>query len=127
MENASKALLIAGSVLIAILLIAMGVRVFNSTTGMSDATESSMQTAEAMMFNNKFSGYMNKTLTQAEARSLLQLIQANNATSPHKVSINLTEDIIQKHKGFSLTKMKNNPKYDSNGFITSLTYDQYAS
>ena len=32
MENATKALLIAGSVLIAILLIALGLRIFNSTT-----------------------------------------------------------------------------------------------
>ena len=40
MENASKALLIAAAVLIVILLIAFGMRIFNSTADVSsDATE----------------------------------------------------------------------------------------
>ena len=36
MENASKALLIAAAVLIVILLIAFGVRIFNSSTNVGD-------------------------------------------------------------------------------------------
>lgn len=44
MENASKALLIAAAVLIVILLIAFGMRIFNSTSDVSgQATETGTQ------------------------------------------------------------------------------------
>lgn len=52
MENASKALLIAAAVLIVILLIAFGMRIFNSTSDVSGqatstGTEISNQTSQA--------------------------------------------------------------------------------
>lgn len=45
MENASKALLIAAAVLIVILLIAFGMRIFNTASSAGDATETSNQLA----------------------------------------------------------------------------------
>lgn len=39
MENASKALLIAGSVLVVIVLIAVGMRILNSTAGASESAQ----------------------------------------------------------------------------------------
>ncbi|HJJ03837.1 MAG TPA: hypothetical protein OIM28_04205 [Clostridiaceae bacterium] len=39
MENASKALIIAGSVLIAILIISLGLFIFKSTEGTTDQTQ----------------------------------------------------------------------------------------
>lgn len=45
MENATKALLIAAAVLIVILIIALGMRIFNSTSG---ATSSATSTGEAI-------------------------------------------------------------------------------
>lgn len=43
MENASKALLIAAAVLIVILLIAFGMRIFNTASSAGDATATSNQ------------------------------------------------------------------------------------
>ena len=64
MENASKALLIAASVLIVILLIAFGMKIFNSTSGTGEQVEGVMKTTEITMFNNKFMAYVgqNKSL-----------------------------------------------------------------
>lgn len=45
MENASKALLIAGAILIAILLISLGIIMFNSSKG---TTDQASNTANAM-------------------------------------------------------------------------------
>lgn len=45
MENASKALIIAGAILISILLISVGILIFNSTSGVSD---SSVQAGEVL-------------------------------------------------------------------------------
>ena len=78
MENASKALLIAGSILIVILLIAMGVKVFNSTKGTTDSAETTMNTAAIAMFNNKFTPYLGTNKTKSQAISMINIILANN-------------------------------------------------
>ena len=89
MENASKALLIAGAILVAILLIAMGVRVFNSTQGTTEATQTTMKSTEVAMFNNKFLGYVGENKSRAQVISLINLVISSNATnSLHEVKIN---------------------------------------
>ena len=46
MENASKALLISGAILIAVVLIAFGLKIFNAT---SDSAEGETQTSEKII------------------------------------------------------------------------------
>ena len=87
MENATKALLIAGSVLIAILLIAVGLRVFNSTRGTTEAAQTTMNATEVSMFNNKFIPYIGNKKTKADAISLINLAIANNSTSNNKIQL----------------------------------------
>lgn len=93
MENATKALLIAGSILIAILLIAMGVRVFNSTKGTTDSVQTTMNTTEIATFNSKFTQYAGSGKSAAQVKALANIIIANNATNTaHKVKLKvLTE------------------------------------
>lgn len=79
MENASKALLIAGSILIVILLIAMGVKVFNSTKGTTDSAKATMDTTTITMFNNKFTQYAGKRQSAAKLRALADIVIAHNA------------------------------------------------
>ena len=88
MENASKALLIAGSILIVILLIAMGVKVFTSTQGTTDQTEKAMQSTEVATFNNQFLQFVG-TQSSSQARALISKVIASNATNKaHTVTIN---------------------------------------
>lgn len=89
MENATKALLIAGSVLIAILLIAMGVRLFSSTTGTVNSAQSTMDATAITTFNSQFAGYLNKPITQSQCATLIQKLIASNATNKsHNVNFN---------------------------------------
>lgn len=85
MENASKALLIAASVLIVILLIAFGIRIFNSTSGSADQIDGTMQTTETAMFNNKFTTYFGKNKTKSQVISLVNVVIASNASSGRMV------------------------------------------
>lgn len=84
MENASKALLISASILIAILLIAMGVRVFNSTLGTKESVDESMITTEQTMLRNNFSKYYGENKTKADVISLINEIIAYNCTKKSK-------------------------------------------
>ena len=70
MENASKALIIAGAILLSILLISLGIMIFNQA---QDATKNSgMSQAQVSTFNNKFSKYEGKKISGSEVRGLIQ-------------------------------------------------------
>lgn len=76
MENASKALIIAGSILISIVIISLGIMVVNNarqTVGQSDMSDSEVQA-----FNGKFSGYIGTNKTASEVYSLIDAVQSNN-------------------------------------------------
>lgn len=100
MENASKALLIAGSVLIAILLIAVGMKVFNSTTNTTDSAKTTMEATAIATFNNKFIPYIGTNKSGSQVRSLINVVVSSNAKNQQQVYINLgiNDDISsQKH------------------------------
>lgn len=88
MENASKALLIAGAVLIVILLIAMGMKIFRSQDDMMDQVETNVQTTEMLTFNNKFYKYAGKQ-KGTQVKALINDVIAHNATEEvRKVKVN---------------------------------------
>ena len=57
MENASKALLIAGAILLAILIIAIGMFIYNSAQSTINNSMQSMSTQEVQAFNNEFMSF----------------------------------------------------------------------
>ena len=57
MENASKALIIAGAILISILIIAIGMYIYTSSTGSINEAISQMDTQEVQAFNSQWTNY----------------------------------------------------------------------
>lgn len=119
MENASKALLIAGSVLIVILLIAVGVRIYSSTQGVTESTEGTMTATQKAQFNSKFTQYIG-TKTEAQTRALINTVISSNATNAsHDVTINNEKpDINMVLKNLNTIKVEiNNEGYVFNIYI----------
>ena len=81
MENASKALIIAGAILIAILLISVGILVMNSTGSMTDEVGKTSDTMALQTFNSQFTTYEGTSMTASQVRSLMGLIQSSNASN----------------------------------------------
>ena len=79
MENASKALIIAGAILIAILLISVGILVMNSMNKPIDQATSEGSSMSAQMFNSKFITYFGNKVSARQVRSLLQAVIINNS------------------------------------------------
>ena len=52
MENASKALIIAGAILLAILIISLGILIYNQASGV--VNNNAMSEVETQNFNQKF-------------------------------------------------------------------------
>ena len=88
MENASKALIIAGAILLSILIISLGIMVYNnakSTVGEANLDAETIQT-----FNSKFTMYAGNGVAASKANSLIEAVNASNATSENKIGLVLT-------------------------------------
>lgn len=81
MENASKALIIAGAILISILLISVGILVMNSTGNMQDEVGKTSDTMATQTFNSQFTTYEGDSIRASQVKSLLSLIKSSNATN----------------------------------------------
>ena len=91
MENASKALLIAGAILICIVLISVGMLVLNSTTDVTDQVGDITTSQAAQSFNSNFTGYAG-TQKGSSVRQLLGAIATNNDTNNagHVIAVSTT-------------------------------------
>lgn len=113
MENASKALIIAGAILLSILLISLGIMIFN--TAQDTTKNSGMTQAQVAAFNNKFSKYEGK-IKGSEVRSLIQEVVAsngddNNKNASRKITINKDNKAIV-----------SDTSADSSGILTTQSY-----
>lgn len=89
MENASKALIMAGGILIAILIISLGVYLFNSASILSSTYSDKLSQDELNKLNNKFLIYA-KDLTPQEMVTIINLVSENN-----KKNANIEENQIE--------------------------------
>lgn len=76
MENASKALIIAGAILLSILIISLGIMIYNQAAGV--VNNNAMSDVEKTTFNSKFTQYEG-TVKGAQVNALLQQIRTSNA------------------------------------------------
>ncbi len=89
MENASKALIIAGAILISILLISIGIILINSGRDITSTGTSGVQSQKIQAFNSKFTAYEG-TKKGSELAGLAGEVNASNATdSEHQVKLTL--------------------------------------
>ena len=82
MENASKALLIAGSILIAIIILAVLVRSFSTIGAFQNAQLSEEEQAQLLAFNEQYIKYLGQYVYGTEVLSL-----QNKYDNDHKVEV----------------------------------------
>ena len=95
MENASKALIIAGAILLAILIISLGILIYNQASGV--VNNNAMSEVEVQQFNQKFTQYEGDRVRGATVNSMLQTVLSNNISQDgdRKVSVTLdSKDIL---------------------------------
>ena len=82
MENASKALLIAGGVLIAILIVSVLVVTLNIVNSNQKTREKTLATEQLAEFNQKYEAYNKKALRGTDIITLMKMaIENNNSAS----------------------------------------------
>lgn len=123
MENASKALLIAGGVLIAILIVSVLVVTLNIVNSNQRTREKALATEQLAEFNQKYEAYNKKALIGTDIITLKNMAKSEGNAVTVKVT-NGTEEIdvsIEKNKTaiFACTKVEYN-----NGRISVLTFQK---
>lgn len=78
MENASKALLMAGEILIAILIIGLIVYMFNSAGQLFKTSEDVEQTEQITAFNKEYEAYDRKLMRGTDIISIINKVNSNN-------------------------------------------------
>ena len=116
MENASKALIIAGAILISILLISVGIIVMNAINDPVQEGANSAKSQAVEIFNGKFTGYMGpQTYTTVKALYTAAQSQAGS----HKITMTPAKlsDVSTTAKSYMVSATG----WDSEGYINAIT------
>ncbi len=132
MENATKALLIAAAVLVAILIISLGLAVYNKASSATDSADLSATEIQAQ--NEKFTKYEGTNRRGSEVNALIQTVLNNNLTAKDdgsKVTVTVdsaTPNTVIEKKTTSVTYRADTSKLynikcvrdTSSGIVTSI-------
>ena len=106
MEDASKALIIAGAIILAILIITLGIFIFQQASEVT--RDSSISDVEVMQFNEKFKSHEGENVRGSEINSLLSTIVQNNVANQDDTSKQVKVEVTSTN--WSTTKPdKNTP------------------
>lgn len=126
MENASKALLIAGAILLAILIIAIGMYIYNSAQTTIQDAMISMSTQEIEAFNNQFESYKGKQ-KGSQINSLIGKLIGNASTykdEPGKVPTVWCPQIgVRNYLGPKVSILKENKSIASRPLVGEILSD----
>lgn len=79
MENATKALMIAGAVLLAIMIIAAGMLIFNQSNDVMGGVGRQVDKQKIDMFNSKFISYEGERKSGSDVKALISTVITNNS------------------------------------------------
>ena len=111
MENATKALLIAAAVLIAILIISLGLVVYNNSA--STVNQANLSSQEIQAQNEKFTRYNGTNKRGSEVNSLLQTAlnyNLNTTDDGNKVIVEYGAEKLVDKNSKSITKQMDTSK-----------------
>ncbi len=122
MDNAVKALIIAGAVLIAILLIGVGITIFNSASKPLDQGARQADRQEVEMFNNSILSSVGQGISGNQVKTLVSAITSSNGQNEeHQIKINGDDAKKFKIGTVSLRKKYNAvEQIDDIGFIMNV-------
>ena len=132
MENASKALIIAGAILLAILIIGLGIFIYRQAA--NTVSDTGMDQLSIQQFNGQFENYIKTNVSASNVRALLDTVSSNNATSETKVTVkwktNMPTDVVADSlvtKDQLSSAVKYNVTDNSNTSKTGLITEIYVS
>ncbi len=133
MENATKALLIAGGVLIAVIMLSVGVALYSIYSNQAKEYDKIVSDTEIQKFNSKFIVYIGRTdITPQEVVSAVNLAKeySNQITvnienkSGNEIKFTTSESFISAHLDTKFTCENSGCEYDETGKIKKITFKE---
>lgn len=90
MDNASKALIMAGAVLISIALVGVGVYIFSSTNTMVGGANKQLDDAAAQMTNSTLGQYAGSKVRGSTVKQLLEKVRISNTNDTLPIDVTVT-------------------------------------
>lgn len=122
MENASKALLIAGGVLIAILIISVLVVTINIINSNQKAKEQAIVTKQLVEFNQKYEAYNKKALYGTDIITVMKMtiennnnMESTNIEQPYFINVKLNLNNEYKSTKTTIDKATGEKKVEDKG------------
>lgn len=103
MDNASKALIMAGAILIAVAIVGIGIYIFSASNSLTNDAVDQIDTIAVQMFNNNFQQYaeQGEVINGTRASQLYDAINANKQVKyngPKKEDITATKSYKVEYK-----------------------------
>ena len=86
MENASKALIIAGAILISILLISVGIIIMNAINDPVSKGADAAESQAVQIFNSQFTGFMGTGVDYNTAKQFFTTVTSANTKAPQQIT-----------------------------------------
>ena len=102
MENATRALTMAGGILIALMILGALMLMFNNLSNYQNQNDASLKSSQVAEFNNQFEPYNKSDLTLMELKTAWNKIQSNNKKNPeYEIDTNIDKVYTNIDKDFS--------------------------
>lgn len=132
MENATRALTMAGGILIALMILGALFLMFNNLSSYQNSNDASTKNSQIAEFNNQFEPYNKDNLTLMELKSVWNKIQSNNSKNPeYFIETNINTIYANIDKDFTSLPEEDKQKrvfgctnidYDSEGRINKMEF-----
>ena len=87
MDNASKALIMAGAILISLALVGLGVYIFTVSSDLQSDTQQQMDVMKAQTTNKQLTNYEDKKVRGSQVKALFDLVDTLNMQEVFPVNI----------------------------------------
>lgn len=122
MENASKALIIAGAILLSILIIGIGMVVYNKAANTLTGTD--MTEHQIAAYNSPFEAYIGENVSGSDVRTLVNKVVTHNRNNSEDPSLNIkiTNTGIPNTNALTVAETLTNDEYKTSKYPAAKTY-----
>lgn len=118
MENASKALLMAGGILLGVLILALMVTLFASSKSLSNSYETTKQSEAIQQFNVNFTKYLGQDLTIHQVVTICNFALENGFSENDIKGLKTKDNIKNNNSKYKLTINS----YSDDGYVNSISF-----
>lgn len=119
MDNASKALIMAGAILISVAIVGIGIYIFSTASSLTDDAVGQIDSLAVSAVNSRLENYLGGSVRGSSVIQLLREVEVLNANGsmPNPVTVTgVTEATVKSNQRYSVTVSGR----DNAGYITSI-------